>query len=65
MMKNSWFCLFVAGSQLAICFLDLASALTTFAVGVGFILVSQICSSIESLQKDIREMRCNCCDCDE
>lgn len=64
-MKNSWFCLFVAGSQLAIYFLGLAPALTAFTVGVGFILVGQICNSIESLQKDIREMKCDCCDCDE
>lgn len=63
MIKNSWFCCFMAGVQVAMYYLDLVSAFVAFTVGAGFILVSQICSSIESLQKDIREMKCDCCDC--
>lgn len=59
-MKNSWFCIFMAGAQVALYYLDFVSAFVAFTVGVGFVLVSQICSSIESLQKDIREMKCDC-----
>jgi len=61
-MKNSLFCCFMAGVQVALYYIDFVSAFVAFTVGVGFILVSQICISIESLQKDIREIGCGCDD---
>ena len=64
-MKNSWFCLFMAAVQVALYYLDVVPAFTAFISGVGFILVGQICSSIESLQKDILEMNHDCCNCGE
>lgn len=64
-MKNSWFCCFMALVQVALYYLDFVSAFVAFTVGVGFILVSQICSSIESLQNNIRDMKCDYCeDCE-
>lgn len=55
-MKNSWLCLILAGIIAALLYFGHITSGMAFFSGIGLVLVSLVCNSIESVQDDIRKL---------
>ena len=55
-MRGSWLCLLLAGGNAALLYFECISSGIAFFSGVGLVLVSLVCNSIESVQDDIRKL---------